>query len=194
MNSIPNLNLIKEDLLNFSCRSNKPVSQVGQVKSILLTGSTGFLGKYVLNDLLTYTNANIYCVVRTQDNQDVKAKLNQRLQEAGLEFDKTRIVLVQGDLSAENMGLSSDRLKMLEETIDSIYHCGAFVHHLHTYKLLRQDVIATKFLIDFATRTKQKQLHYVSTMNISNPSQDIWRPAKNLQDILGKFQKSRFLS
>lgn len=184
MNSIPNLNLIKEDLLNFSCRSKKPVNQVGQVKNILLTGSTGFLGKYILNDLLTYTNANIYCLVRKQDNKDVKEKLNQRLIEAGLQqFDETRVTLIQGDLNAENMGLSSDRLKVLERTIDSIYHCGAFVHHLHTYKILRQDVIATKFLIDFSTRTKQKQLHYVSTMNISNPNQDIWRPAANLKDI-----------
>lgn len=180
---ILDLNLINEDLINFSCSTSSLIGQVGEIKNILLTGSTGFLGKYILDNLLIHTNAHIYCLVRTKDNKNIKERFAQSLIDAGLELDDQRITLVHGDLNKENMGLSSDVLKALEESIDSIYHCGAFVHHLNPYKILRQDVIATKFLIDFSTKHKQKQLHYVSTMNISNANQDIWKPATNLQDI-----------
>ena len=165
---ILDLNLINEDLINFSCSTSSLIGQVGEIKNILLTGSTGFLGKYILDNLLIHTNAHIYCLVRAKDNKNIKERFTQSLIDAGLELDDQRITLVHGDLNKENMGLSSDVLKALEESIDSIYHCGAFVHHLNPYKILRQDVIATKFLIDFSTKHKQKQLHYVSTMNISN--------------------------
>lgn len=188
MSSIPNLDLIKKDIINFSCKSkNTNSNNIGKkvVNNILLTGATGFLGRYIIEDLLTHTDANIYCLVRPPvRGSTIKDKLNQKLSEAGLELDNKRVILLAGDLSSKNLGIPEDVLEKLDKNIDLIYHCGAFVHHLHSYKVLRQDVIATKFLIDFATkRTRQKQLHYISTMSLSNPDEDIWRPASKLEDL-----------
>jgi thioester reductase-like protein len=181
--TIPNLASILNDITNFSCTSHSINYQCRELNNILLTGSTGFLGKYILEDLLKNTNATIYCLVRGKDHNDIQIKFNRNLTDAGLKLDSKRIILVKGDLSQDNIGISDDILGVLEKTIDSIYHCGAFVHHLHGYQSLRQDVTATKFLVDFSMKNQQKQIHYISTMNISNSDQDIWRPATNLEDI-----------
>lgn len=186
MNSIPNLDLIQKDIKSFSCKSkNTNISKTRLTGNVLLTGATGFLGRYIIKDLLVHTDANIYCLVRRSSRSvSIKDKLNQKLSEAGLEINNKRLILLEGDLSMKNLGISDDTLDELDQMIDSVYHCGAFVHHLHSYKVLRQDVIATEFLIDFAINKKrQKQLHYVSTMSLSNPSEDIWRPAQKLEDL-----------
>ena len=186
MYSIPNFNQIKKDLLNLSCNSmiKKPNSySLNKIENVLLTGSTGFLGKYILHSLLTHTDANIYCIIRAKNVLQAKEKLNAKLAEADLTLDHTRIHIILGDFNLKNLGVSDENLQLIEKTIDAIYHCGAFVHHLHTYEILRKDVLATRLLIDLSIRQKQKQFHYISTMNISNSTQDIWKPAINLQDI-----------
>lgn len=186
MINIPNLTLIRDDLKSLSCTSTGKkydLNNKSKKKAILLTGSTGFLGKYILSDLLTCTTANIYCLVRTKNNENIENKFYYTLNEAGLQLDNKRIILINGNLKEKNLGLKNNTLEELEECVDSIYHCGAFVHHLHTYEILRPDVIATKFLIDLSLKGKQKELHYISTMNISNPDQDIWKPANRLEDI-----------
>ena len=177
MKDLSNRDLIQRDILDFSYDSTNDLKEQSKIKNVLLTGSTGFLGRYLLDALLSYTDANIYCLVRAKNAAEIKDKLNQKLRESDLVFNKERIYLVLGDLHAENLGIADDELRFLEENIDSIYHCGAFVHHLYPYEVLRRDVVATNFLIDFSTKRKEKQLHYISTMNISNAYQDIWRPA-----------------
>lgn len=187
MVSIPHINLIKKDLASFICKKSKTIStsfeEKTDLKAVLLTGSTGFLGKYLLNDLLTYTNANIYCLIRVNNNEDIQEKFYQKLSDSGLDLKSPRVILIKGNFKENNLGLEEKILKELENSIDAVYHCGAFVHHLHNYEMLRTDVIATKFLIDLCLKGKQKYLHYISTMNISNAIQDAWKPAENLAEI-----------
>lgn len=188
MCNIPNIDLIKKDLSDFYCTDQQklgPTNNVSTVKNVLLTGSTGFLGQNLLIDLLKYTDYNVYCLVRVKKDQDAKQKLFNSLMNAGYSqyANNSRIIILPGDLNLENLGLAIDTLKMLESNIDAIYHCGAYVHHLHTYKTLRSDVLSTYFLVQLSTTTKLKQLNFISTMNISNPNNNIWRPAENLQDI-----------
>lgn len=188
MCSVANIDLIKEDLSNFSCTDQQKLSHtynVSTIKNVLLTGSTGFLGQNLLVDLLKYTDANVYCLVRVKKDQDAKEKLYNSLVNAGYGqyANSSRIIILPGDLNLKNLGLTIDTLDMLANNIDAIYHCGAYVHHLHTYKTLRSDVLSTYFLIQLSTINKLKQLHFISTMNISNPNNNIWRPAESLQDI-----------
>ena len=182
-----NIDFIKKDLADFCCKEQQmPKINSGDIlKNVLLTGSTGFLGQNILVDLLKCTNTNIYCLIRVKKGQDAKQKLHDSLVAGGYSryANDSRIIILQGDLNLENLGLTIDELAMLESNIDAIYHCAAYVHHLHTYATLRNDVISTYFLVKLASTAKMKKLHFVSTMNISNPDDNIWRPAENLQDI-----------
>lgn len=48
-------------------------------ENIFLTGGTGFLGVFLLYELLEQTNANIYCLVRASTKIDGKQRLQQSL-------------------------------------------------------------------------------------------------------------------
>ena len=43
--------------------------------NVLLTGSTGFLGIHILNELFEKENGTIYCLIRANNNQTPKSRL-----------------------------------------------------------------------------------------------------------------------
>jgi thioester reductase-like protein len=137
------------------------------IKNVLLTGVTGFLGRYLLIELLNLTNCNIYCIIRTDANfNDPQAKLNHILRTSGYEayVNSPRIYCLAGNLEEKRLGLDAFIFENLENIIDSIYHCGACVHHLHAYETLRAaNTLSTVELIKFALTKKIKELHYIST-------------------------------
>ena len=46
-----------------------------KANNILLTGSTGFLGIHILYELLNNTDSDIYCLIRSKNNQYSKDRL-----------------------------------------------------------------------------------------------------------------------
>ncbi len=186
---IPNIELIKEDLYNFSYSDKQKIDlqikEMNLTKKVLLTGSTGFLGQHLLIDLIDHTDFEIYCLVRSKGEYTAKERLNNALIASGHDgyTNNNRIIVIEGDLTLENLGISCDKLDVLEKDIDAIYHCGAYVHHLHNYNTLRKDVLATKFLIDLSVKQKLKKLHFISTINIANYHKDLWKPADNLDEL-----------
>ena len=59
-------------------------------RHILLTGATGFLGAFVLRELLDRTRAHVHCLVRAATMEDGKARLRQTLQSYSL-WDGSRV-------------------------------------------------------------------------------------------------------
>ena len=51
---------------------------------VFLTGATGFLGAFLLHDLLTRTTARAYCLVRARDPESGGTRLRQALAKYGL--------------------------------------------------------------------------------------------------------------
>ncbi|MEL7246533.1 MAG: phosphopantetheine-binding protein, partial [Cyanobacteria bacterium J06573_2] len=49
-------------------------------QNIFLTGGTGFLGAFVIHELLNQTDADIYCLVRAVDAEAGKEKLKKNLE------------------------------------------------------------------------------------------------------------------
>jgi amino acid adenylation domain-containing protein/thioester reductase-like protein len=142
-------------------------------KHVFLTGATGFLGAYLLHELLAQTSACVHCLVRA----DNEAQARERLQAALARFDlwdeqaAARIVPVLGDLARPQLGLGDDELGKLAETIDVIYHNGAWVNFLYPYAVLKQaNVGGTEEVLRLACRAKLKPVHYVSTLSVFPPS------------------------
>jgi hypothetical protein len=58
--------------------------------AIFLTGATGFLGAFLLQELLQQTQAEIYCLVRATDNNSAWIKLQKNLEYYGIWQDAFR--------------------------------------------------------------------------------------------------------
>ncbi|WP_405166769.1 amino acid adenylation domain-containing protein [Nocardia sp. NBC_01499] len=140
----------------------------GPARDVLLTGATGFVGAYLLRELLDRTDAVIWCLVRAGTAAEARDRINHALQRYRLWGDapESRIVPVPGDLAEPSLGLSEDSHAWLAERIDVIYHNGAHVNHLEPYARLRAaNVEGTREVLRLATTHRIKPVHFVSTVN-----------------------------
>jgi nonribosomal peptide synthetase DhbF len=140
--------------------------KVSNPRAILLTGTTGFVGSFVLRELLERTEADIYCLARAPDDEAARDRIEQNLRSYGI-WDSTsahRITAVAGDLASSEFGIPVARLRHLEDTIDVIYHVAASVNLTSKYALLKPgNVDGTRRILELAARGRPKALHYLST-------------------------------
>jgi len=146
----------------------------GSPEHILLTGATGFLGAFLLTELLKRTQATVTCLVRESsrnagDAADVTMRLRKRLQQYG-EWDgasASRVIVIAGDLTRPMFGLSEDDYAKLANRIDTIYHSAAEVNLLYAYRNLKAaNVDGTREVLRFAVTRKLKRMHHVSTLSM----------------------------
>nr|QLI62001.1 fatty acyl-CoA reductase 11 [Streltzoviella insularis] len=105
-------------------------------KTIFITGSTGFMGKVLVEKLLRCCPdlSKIYMLMRPKKGQSCKERLNDfvncrvfgRIQK---EYPHTlnKLKLIQGDILAEDMGLSNDDREELQREVQIVFHCAACV-------------------------------------------------------------------
>lgn len=137
-------------------------------QNILLTGATGFLGVFLLSELLHQTSAKIYCLIRG-DRPTVHQKLIDRLSHYGIWQNSftDRLIPVIGDLSQPQLGLSPTDWKTLTTQINTVYHNGAWVHHTSPYSLLKAtNVLGTQEALRFACHNQVKPFHFISTISV----------------------------
>lgn len=146
-------------------------------RKILLTGATGFVGKYLLVELLNRTNANVFCLLRGTDEASTFKRLIGELDDYGL-WDvsfKPRIHIVLGDLSQRLLGIQSERYDALSTSVDLVYHAAVFMHHLATFDTMKAtNVDGTTEMLRFCSTGRNKRLAAFSTVGIfSSLTQDI---------------------
>ncbi|MER7129142.1 non-ribosomal peptide synthetase [Streptosporangium saharense] len=108
----------------------------GPPRRVLLTGATGFLGAYLLAELLGRTDADVHCLVRGDAPEE---RLRAGLERYGL-WEETfagRIVAERGDLGLAGLGLPEGRFAALAATVDLVVHNGAVVNFALPYRRLR---------------------------------------------------------
>ena len=164
------INLRSEAILELEdCPEVWPRDLTTEPARIFLTGATGFLGTFLLADLLRQTTADIYCLVRSNNALEGHRKIQRYLVQALLWQDEfaTRIKPVVGDLALPQLGLSPETFDELCATLDSIYHNGAMVSMIHPYQEHKAaNVQGTREIIRLASHGKIKPLHYVSTLSV----------------------------
>jgi myxalamid-type nonribosomal peptide synthetase MxaA len=147
-------------------------SNVKTASAILLTGSTGFLGIFLLKELLEKTAATIYCLVRASSQEEGLSKIVQKNSQASLGISSEqfkRVEVVVGDLDQPNLGIDAAKYEKLTDTIDVIFHCGAHVNWVLSYKSLRvPNFLGTIEIANFSTTVKLKPIHYVSTIGVAD--------------------------
>jgi len=138
-------------------------------KHILLTGATGFVGAFLLHDLLEKTSADVHCLLRAEDMEQGRQRLKRNLNSYSLwdESFSHRVKPVPGDLGAPQLGLNDEVFEELAGQMDWIYHNGAMVNFVYPYKAHREsNVQGTQEILRLASRTKLKPVHFVSTLSI----------------------------
>ena len=107
---------------------------------ILVTGATGFLGKYVIEELLDHD----YSIVAFGRNEKV-----------GKALESQRVQFVKGDLS------SIEELRQAFQEIDAVVHAGALSTAWGPWKAFFQaNVIGTQNVLDLCREYEVKRLVY----------------------------------
>jgi amino acid adenylation domain-containing protein/thioester reductase-like protein len=141
----------------------------GELNEIFLTGATGFVGAFLLSDLLEHTSANVHCLVRAESALNGRRRLQENLERYGLWRDDygKRILPVPGNLSKSQLGLTSQQFMTLAERVDRIYHNGAMVNFVYPYEAHKAaNVQGTQEILRLASQSTLKPIHFISTLSI----------------------------
>lgn len=176
---INNLAQRQEDVLESEAYARKlstyneiDLSEKKNYENILLTGATGFLGSYLLHDLLINTDSRIYILVRGKDYNDAKQKYENKYRyyfgvDLNGKYDE-RVFVVNGDLSYDYFGLDAELYDELSRKIDCIIHSAAIVKHYGVYSRFYEiNVKGTERILKFAQTGRNKDFNHISTTGIA---------------------------
>ena len=148
-------------------------TMLSEAKSIFLTGVTGFVGAFLLAELLHVTpeTTKLHCLVRASkaNRSNGLLRIVNNLKQYQLWHDSftARIVPVLGDLAQPMLGLLPETFTEYSQTMDMIFHCGALVNYVYSYDILKPAMInGTQEILRLACEGRKKPLHYVSTNGI----------------------------
>lgn len=180
-----------EATLDSTIHPEVPIKYPTEPINIFLTGATGFVGAFLLYELLLQTQANIYCLVRAANLEEGKKRIQSCLESYLLwnESLSSRIIPVLGNLSEPLLGLSPQKFQTLAELIDVIYHNGAWVNHAYPYSTLKAaNVLGTQEILRLASQIKVKPLHFMSTDGVFFPTGYSGVKVVREQDNLNDYQ------
>jgi thioester reductase-like protein len=146
-----------------------PVEPIPEPTHVFLTGATGFLGAFLLHELLQQTQADIYCLVRCSNLGEGQQRIQSNFESylPSSEYQSSRIIPVAGDLSQPLLGLSAQQFATLAGKTEAIYHNGAAVNWIYSYnKLKSTNVLGTQEVLRLASHTKVKPVHFVSSLSV----------------------------
>jgi L-2-aminoadipate reductase len=103
----------------------------GDAITVFLTGATGFLGAYLIRDLLSRSGSSIRIIahVRAKSQEDGITRIRNNCGAYGVWREEwvRQIEVVTGSLESELLGISSQEWNRLGRTVDVVIHNGAMV-------------------------------------------------------------------
>ncbi|MFJ4966520.1 carboxylic acid reductase [Streptomyces sp. NPDC088729] len=149
----------------------------GDVRTVLLTGATGYLGRFLCLEWLerlASSGGRLICVVRASDAAEAAKRLEGAFDSgdaALLRRYRTAadgvLEVLAGDIGEPRLGLAEDTWLRLTDTVDLIVHPAALVNHVLPYsQLFGPNVVGTAELIRLALTTRMKPVTYVSTVAV----------------------------
>lgn len=136
---------------------------------VLLTGATGYLGAFLLKELVERTEATIWCLVRAGSATEGKDRLRAVLRRYLIWDDayEHRIEVVPGDLARPRLGLGDEGFTRLGKLVDVVYHCGALVNFVYPFSALKpSNVDSVVEVLRLAVTERLKAVHYVSSIDV----------------------------
>jgi len=123
-----------------------------------VTGATGFIGRFLVENLLK-RGAPVYALVR-KGSQKKLADLRETLG-----VDDKRLIGVVGDLSKRGLGVSDADLRQLKGKVDHFFHLAAIYDLKASAEAQeRGNVEGTRHAIELADALKAGYFHHVSSI------------------------------
>lgn len=138
--------------------------------TVFLTGATGFLGAYILRDLLARTSPiKVIAHVRALDAAAALDRVMRTCEAYGV-WDPSwasRITCVNGNLGDPRLGLSEETWDKLAQEVNVVIHNGALVHWVYPYSNLRPaNVQGTLDILALCATGIPKRISFVSSTSV----------------------------
>jgi fatty acid CoA ligase FadD9 len=150
-----------------------------EVRTVLLTGATGFLGRYLALEWLErmdLVDGKVIALVRAKSDEDARTRLDKtfdsgdpKLLEHYQSVAAEHLEVIAGDKGEANLGLDDATWQRLADTVDLIVDPAALVNHVLPYsELFGPNAVGTAELLRIALTSKLKAFTYVSTIGVGD--------------------------
>lgn len=169
--SYVNMAVIRRGVLDpkiqFQNVAKHPALCSGTPKNVFVTGSTGFVGAFMVHEFLRRSIA-VYCLVRADSFNQAQKRMINTLEQYSLwkpEYERLLNPVV-GDLSQPLLGLCEVVFDELANRIDAILHSGALVDWMLPLEdYVGPNILGTHEILRLASCGRGKAVHFISTIS-----------------------------
>ncbi len=146
---------------------------------VFVTGGTGYVGSYVIYDLLTRHGAELAVLTRARDEYEGEQKLWRALQLHAKDVQwpslRRRVRFILGDVQLSRFGLTGREYKELVTHTESVIHIAASLNRRSEKACLNGNLRGTlstvQFTRDVADRRYLRRFSHVSTVAVAGQRQ-----------------------
>ena len=146
-----------------------PVSPA-DFRHALVTGATGFVGRFLVRDLLERDpDLTVHCLVRAANPDEGLERLRANMRHAETWDDDfaPRLRIHPGDIEQPRLGLSGSDFDDLCGRIDAVYHLAAALNLTKSYLAIRRaNTFSLRNVLELSLTTRRKHLFVAGTMGI----------------------------
>lgn len=144
----------------------------GEVE-VFITGASGWVGSYVLAQLLSQPHIRVVALLRKSDvSDDIGAKqvLLAQLTRHGVNLPSSRhsrLQVVLGDITQDDLGLDANTWRQISHNSQAIFHLAASKNVLQDYTSLSQSNVRPLYdVVRLAQETRLKPVFFTSPMTV----------------------------
>ncbi|MEE9584510.1 MAG: SDR family oxidoreductase [Candidatus Brocadiales bacterium] len=137
------------------------------MKTIFITGGTGFLGSSLVRRLAREDN-RLILLVRNKallKRGGLEGLLSE--EDGSMPVHSDKIELVEGDITRTHLGLNAKEYSTLADEADTVFHCATLTGFNDREALLRTNFEGTRHVLDFATALRLKRYHHISSAYVT---------------------------
>ncbi|MNB79461.1 Linear gramicidin synthase subunit D [compost metagenome] len=154
-----------------------PISHMGDVHKVIVTGANSFVGVHIVEALLGWGASEVACLVRDGGGKTAVQRFAESLRENRLEhLDLSRVRVYAADITRPQLGLNDDDYQRLDREFGALVHNAANVNHVLDYESLAADNVEPIFaLLRLCEGQSKKVFNFVSTLSASSTVDDAGR-------------------
>ena len=147
-----------------------PVSRMGDVHKVIVTGANSFVGVHIVEALLAWGATEVACLVRDGAGQSAAERFAHSLRENRLEhLDLSRVRVYAADITRPELGLAPQVYERLDREFGALVHNAANVNHVMDYESLARDNVEPIFeCLRLCEGRSKKIFNFVSTLSASS--------------------------